>query len=946
MEREKKSTFVFSKSKIISDTEYAYSRDTKHSEKSGTNVNAEEKIQNIIKARKARQQRRLSDSAKNLDVAAAMLLESNVASSSRGRIQKERDTTSNDDCGNDSEDFPNKAMHHRSGEMPLNDVGGNSAERTHGEGNRPRHRHRHRRVNSESPSRLKRRGVTREQRERLLKGPRKHDEDQDQVPRSRLLVSSQQDKNSSSRIKNKNNMVRSSSQRRQRSKHREQKHGVPNNGLQRAESASDVGSSKDPTMITNNSTIRTRGEESDTSRSLYTLDLVPDLDESEDNHPKKNLRRGGSLPDLFSSKSRTTKLNNARIRFGGEGSNSSRSLYTLELLPDLNDTKRKTSKRGLRRGGSLPDLFTSKGSTMMLGNAIIQNRDDGNSEKTSKYTLELKPDLNDNNSVISRASTLSSYSSRLRGDNRQVKRTNSKRSEGRKSRSKLRTRPREHKTKHDDDNNSSSGTSMATSNFAKHVRDKRHGKRSSRSPAKESRKPISMKDLRNIRELESVINDKILELESVVNDNTDSRSQTATVTSNSAKPVQEKRRNKGSSRSSIAERKSRSKSRTRRSKHKAEHKDDACSGSKASITKSASARRGRRPRQHTDNEACDDATIASDNYPGLHQEDLKSVASSRSAESRASHKSNSSEAQDRKGRRKSRSRMHSHRDNTKNGSEQASVVSGKSASSTSKDARPDSMNPRNEKKEKQTSANLTSSLAKHIESPARNKQRISDRDSRIMFDDRSTESSQIGGIKPQSTLLQFDPNKDNLVRTVNQSKAKKSCETYLKSDGTQSKLEIADLAELPTFEKMNESGITSTTGFSSMRSLISSNDSVSSYRRKPISSRSVDSALHKHGSSKSKLLQNPGETPIESISDTRNARWQLTSISRPPRSTSGGRLGNKKATLLEKVQRGADRLRIHQSPRKLVLGGMMKRGGRNAHSHKAFDSDEESVGDN
>ncbi|KAG7351154.1 hypothetical protein IV203_010514 [Nitzschia inconspicua] len=62
-------------------------------------------------------------------------------------------------------------------------------------------------------------------------------------------------------------------------------------------------------------------------------------------------------------------------------------------------------------------------------------------------------------------------------------------------------------------------------------------------------------------------------------------------------------------------------------------------------------------------------------------------------------------------------------------------------------------------------------------------------------------SSHFSSGTPQSTLLQFDPTSEDLVQEVNQKGAKKTSETFKHADGTESKLQISELAGLPTFEK-------------------------------------------------------------------------------------------------------------------------------------------------
>lgn len=92
-----------------------------------------------------------------------------------------------------------------------------------------------------------------------------------------------------------------------------------------------------------------------------------------------------------------------------------------------------------------------------------------------------------------------------------------------------------------------------------------------------------------------------------------------------------------------------------------------------------------------------------------------------------------------------------------------------------------------------------------------------------------TEERSHDGSRGQQILLQFDPTNENLVRSVNQDNAKKTSEFIYGLHGTESKLEISELAGLPTFEKFNTSGSTSTTGSSKSSLNNSSHDKSPSF---------------------------------------------------------------------------------------------------------------------
>jgi len=183
------------------------------------------------------------------------------------------------------------------------------------------------------------------------------------------------------------------------------------------------------------------------------------------------------------------------------------------------------------------------------------------------------------------------------------------------------------------------------------------------------------------------------------------------------------------------------------------------------------------------------------------------------------------------------------------------------------------------------------SLGLHLESERSMKRSIDNDDLSQVTEERSTESS-----GPQTILLQFDPTNKNHVRSVNQNEAKKTSETIHGLHGTESRLEIAELFGLPTFEKFNTSGSTSTTS-SSIHSLNNSSDHKStSYLS---TTHATPKTPKKKGFSRSSSYvtpsptqtspsyHTPGETPVEAGSN--NAQWNS---SQSHSSRQGRSIGN------------------------------------------------------
>lgn len=125
-----------------------------------------------------------------------------------------------------------------------------------------------------------------------------------------------------------------------------------------------------------------------------------------------------------------------------------------------------------------------------------------------------------------------------------------------------------------------------------------------------------------------------------------------------------------------------------------------------------------------------------------------------------------------------------------------------------------------------------------------------------------TEEKSITSNEPQPILLQFDPTMGNHVRSVDQNQAKKTSESI---HGLHGNLEIAELAGLPTFEKLNTSSSTGTT--EECLSLSAHDDSTKSYFSKKQRSASMVSPA-------TPSFQAPGEDPFEG-GGSHNAQWDF-----------------------------------------------------------------------
>jgi len=215
-----------------------------------------------------------------------------------------------------------------------------------------------------------------------------------------------------------------------------------------------------------------------------------------------------------------------------------------------------------------------------------------------------------------------------------------------------------------------------------------------------------------------------------------------------------------------------------------------------------------------------------------------------------------------KGRRSSLSRS----ERSENGKNKPMDMSNSSTESLV--VSPGSKKPKKRTKTKKSSQkDEEQSLGSHLES---------ERDSRTLDKDdlsQVTEEQSNSSAQGQPILLQFDPTSDNHVQSVNQDNAKKTSGTIHGSNGTKSRLEIAELGGLPTFEKLNGSDTTGTT--ESSRYSIDSSTSSHDHTRSFFSTSNVVAKGMSRASSfipsSAPLVQSPGENTFEHGSQ--NAEW-------------------------------------------------------------------------
>jgi hypothetical protein len=210
---------------------------------------------------------------------------------------------------------------------------------------------------------------------------------------------------------------------------------------------------------------------------------------------------------------------------------------------------------------------------------------------------------------------------------------------------------------------------------------------------------------------------------------------------------------------------------------------------------------------------------------------------------------------------------------------------------------PGSKKAKKRTKIKKTNADEEQSLGSLFESERSKKRPVSNDDLSQVTEERSNDDS----AESQPVLLQFDPTSGNHVRSVNQDKAKKTSEFIQGLHGTTSNLEISKLAGLPTFEKLNTSDSTSSTG--------ESLDNFSHRNHIPLCLSTIHTSPKKQGtirsssmvSPTSRSLQTPGEAPYEG--GTHNAQWNFSGTNSARQSRSVGIVGKSMLKKLDKPAR-------------------------------------------
>ena len=220
----------------------------------------------------------------------------------------------------------------------------------------------------------------------------------------------------------------------------------------------------------------------------------------------------------------------------------------------------------------------------------------------------------------------------------------------------------------------------------------------------------------------------------------------------------------------------------------------------------------------------------------------------------------------------------------------------------------------------------TPTLSNHIESAHEREEQ------KVDVEETSEESSRFSaGNTAQSVLLQFDPTNAGKVRTVNQSDAKKTSETIRHADGTESKLQISELAGLPTFEKSErfqdsgESGLSAEVAHASSRSLdsIDAGSSVEGLQKSGSFRFSGNLALS--GS------QNPGEAPAETSGKPPRAK-----VASAPRHR--GLQGTK--SFMQRMQRSKVPISNNGEDSHLFSGFIGRSSRGLGHGHQALDDDD------
>jgi hypothetical protein len=212
------------------------------------------------------------------------------------------------------------------------------------------------------------------------------------------------------------------------------------------------------------------------------------------------------------------------------------------------------------------------------------------------------------------------------------------------------------------------------------------------------------------------------------------------------------------------------------------------------------------------------------------------------------------------------------------------------------------------------------SLAKHLDSGSPRLKKIDSQS-----EEASEESSRYSNGNAQAVLLQFDPTNADLVRTVNQSDAKKTYEIIRNADGTESKFQVSELAGLPTFEDPNKQGDMSEFGNVSSPSLCLEEETVSKEDKLSQKTRSFSRpGLFASKSFHASDAQNPGEAPTE------EAKARQAPLRRGVRNTKSA------MSFMQRVQ---------QSKSHVAEAWMNRSASKGLDCHQALDDDDGSDGD-
>lgn len=185
-------------------------------------------------------------------------------------------------------------------------------------------------------------------------------------------------------------------------------------------------------------------------------------------------------------------------------------------------------------------------------------------------------------------------------------------------------------------------------------------------------------------------------------------------------------------------------------------------------------------------------------------------------------------------------------------------------------------------KSRKTSLNMSSeeelSLGSHLESESTKKRFIEKDNLSQVTEERSHYTHE--SCEAQTILLQFDPTSasGNHVRSVNQNQAKKTSESISGLHGTTSTLEIAEIAGLPSFEKLKTCDSTSTTAGESLSNSSRSSSPYLSMMNLSPKKQSIPRSSSCF-SPKSPSMQTAGGLSFEG--GGKNAEWNLAGTHTP-----------------------------------------------------------------